>query len=141
MATNGRRIEDVGTSHTEPEAVGVVHREDASGSKIDIRSEQRQPLRVSEPHVSSEHDLPTYFSSVRSLKQRVNNFFELDAAVVKSSVIHKAVSHLRQLKISDVHLQICIVSRLLFLKLHKPVEALGTPNILKPQIICLMLHL
>ncbi|GJV35904.1 hypothetical protein Tco_1408381 [Tanacetum coccineum] len=60
MATNGRRIEDVGTSHTEPEglfdenpasgsAVGVVHREDASGSNIDIRSEQRQSLRVSEP--------------------------------------------------------------------------------------------
>ncbi|GKA77644.1 RNA-directed DNA polymerase, eukaryota [Tanacetum coccineum] len=51
-------------------AVGVVHREDASGSNIDIRSEQRQTLRVSEPPVSSEHDLPTHFSSVRSLKQR-----------------------------------------------------------------------
>ncbi|GJU74241.1 hypothetical protein Tco_1265646 [Tanacetum coccineum] len=51
-------------------AVGVVPREDASGSNIDIRSEQRQTLRVSEPPVSSEHDLPTHFSSVRSLKQR-----------------------------------------------------------------------
>ncbi|GKD52409.1 hypothetical protein Tco_1281385 [Tanacetum coccineum] len=37
---------------------------------LDIRSEQRQTLRVSEPPVSSEHDLPTHFSSVRSLKQR-----------------------------------------------------------------------
>ncbi|GJY13681.1 DNA helicase [Tanacetum coccineum] len=83
MATNARRIENVGTSHTEPEglfdehaasgsAVGVVHREDASGSDIAIRSEQCQSLRVSEPPVSSEHDFPTHFSSVRSLKQRAS---------------------------------------------------------------------
>nr|GEV23446.1 hypothetical protein [Tanacetum cinerariifolium] len=76
-----KRIKDVGTRHTKPEglfdenptsgsAVGVVYREDASGSKIDICSEQCQPLCVSVPPVSSEHDLPTHFSSIRSLKQR-----------------------------------------------------------------------
>nr|GEV97619.1 DNA helicase [Tanacetum cinerariifolium] len=85
MATNDRSIENVGTSHTEPEgpglfdenaasgpAVGVVHREDASGSKIVIRSEQCQSLRVSKPPVSSEHDFHTHFRSVRSLKQRAS---------------------------------------------------------------------
>ncbi|GJY12493.1 transcription elongation factor TFIIS-like protein [Tanacetum coccineum] len=41
-------------------------------------------------------------SSVKGLLDcwLVNNFFELEAAVVKSSVIHKALSHLHQLKIS-----------------------------------------
>ncbi|GJV22285.1 hypothetical protein Tco_1371305 [Tanacetum coccineum] len=99
IATNGRRIEDVGTSHTEPEglfdenpasgsAVGVVHREDVSGSKINIRSRAT--------------------STSSCVRASFNNFFELDAAVVKSSVIHKAISHLR------VGVGLILVAQLLF---------------------------
>ncbi|GJZ93053.1 transcription elongation factor TFIIS-like protein [Tanacetum coccineum] len=37
---------------------------------------------------------------VGDVRKGINNFFELEGAVVKSSVIHKALSHLRQLIIS-----------------------------------------
>nr|GEV49997.1 hypothetical protein [Tanacetum cinerariifolium] len=60
--------------------VGVVHREDASGSKIDIRSEQCQPLRVSVPPVMAA---PTIHVSADSFK---GNF--IDTIDISVDVIH-----------------------------------------------------